>query len=91
MPRGSRKGLTVEAQFSGLRELSVAAAEFNQAKREAEISLRFVGEIVTVVRNAAGKVVDGSKDEIQRQSDTWTFARKMGTDNPNWTLVATSE
>jgi predicted lipid-binding transport protein (Tim44 family) len=85
------KGLTVEAQFSGLRELAVAGAEFDKTKREAEISLRFLGEITTVVRDAAGKVVDGNRDEIQRQQDTWTFARKMGTDNPNWTLVATSE
>ena len=29
--------------------------------------------------------------EIKRQRDLWTFARKMGSDDPNWQLVVTGE
>ncbi len=58
---------------------------------EAEVTVRFVGELTSVVRNAAGEVVEGSPTEIKRQRDIWTFARKMGSENPNWQLVATSD
>jgi predicted lipid-binding transport protein (Tim44 family) len=53
--------------------------------------VRFVGELTSVVKNAAGEVVEGNPNEIKRQKDVWTFARKMGMDNPNWQLVATGE
>ena len=35
------------------------------------------------------EVVEGDPNEIKRQRDVWTFARTMGTDDPNWQLVAT--
>lgn len=85
------RGLSIEAQFRGLREMTLSAAEFNPATKEGEITLRFVGDLTTVVRNSAGEIVDGSKEEIKTQRDTWTFARIMGSGDPNWTLVATSE
>ena len=30
-------------------------------------------------------------DLIKKQRDVWTFARIMGSDDPNWKLVATGE
>jgi predicted lipid-binding transport protein (Tim44 family) len=42
-----------------------------------------------VVRNAEGEIVEGEPNKIKKQTDTWTFARKMGQDDPNWELVAT--
>ena len=85
------QGLTVEANFVGLRELALQGATWNAATREGEISVRFTGELTTVVRNAAGEVVEGSATEIKRQRDVWTFARSMGSADPNWQLVATGE
>jgi predicted lipid-binding transport protein (Tim44 family) len=35
------------------------------------------------------QIVEGSTTEIKRQRDVWTFARTMGTGDPNWQLVAT--
>ena len=29
--------------------------------------------------------------QVKRQKDIWTFARTMGSDDPNWQLVATGE
>lgn len=86
-----REGLTVEASFVGLRELALHEATFDRDTREAEISVRFVGEITSVVRNRAGEIVEGSPTEIKRQRDVWTFARSMGSNDPNWQLVATGE
>jgi predicted lipid-binding transport protein (Tim44 family) len=86
-----REGLTVEANFVGLREMTLADAEFDATTRSAEISVRFTGELTSVVRNKAGEVVDGHPTNIKRQRDTWTFARPMGVQDPNWQLVATGD
>ncbi len=85
------QGLKVEASFVGLRELTLQDATFDRDSREAEVTVRFVGELTSVVRNAAGEIVEGSPTEIKRQRDVWTFARKMGSSNPNWQLVATGD
>ena len=50
-----------------------------------------MGELTSVMRDAEGNVVEGDANEIRRQKDIWTFARKMGAQNPNWQLVATGE
>ncbi len=85
------QGLTIEAEFVGVRELSLADATFDEATRRGEIVVRYVGELTSVVKNAEGEVIEGSSTAIKRQKDVWTFARTMGSDDPNWQLVATDE
>lgn len=85
------KGLTIDANFVGLAEIAIHAVEFDEATREADVSIRFVGELTSVVRDAGGEIVEGSLSEIKRQKDIWTFSRVMGSDDPNWQLVATGE
>jgi len=85
----ARKGLTVEADFVGLRELKLLDAEFDPATSEGEVTVRFIGEVTSVVRDKSGEIVEGNPKEVKRQKDAWTFGRIMGSDNPNWLLVAT--
>jgi len=84
------QGLTIEAEFIGVREVQLVEAEISDDNL-AEITVRFVGEMTSVVRDNAGDIIEGKPDEIKRQKDAWTFARQMGSDNPNWQLVATGE
>lgn len=86
-----RQMLTVDANFVGVRELKLTEARFDETTREGEVTVRFVGELTYVVHNASGELVEGNPNEIKRQRDIWTFARSMGTDDPNWLLVATGE
>ena len=83
------QGLRIEAEFVGIRELALQNASFDRETGEAEITVRFVGELTSVVRNSDDEIIEGSASEIKRQRDIWTFARTMGQDNPNWLLVAT--
>ncbi|MEM8870148.1 MAG: Tim44/TimA family putative adaptor protein [Pseudomonadota bacterium] len=83
------QGLTVDASFVGIRELKITGAEYHEETREGDITVRFVGELTSVVRNPDGEVVEGDPSEIKRQKDVWTFSRVMGSDNPNWLLVGT--
>ena len=86
-----KQGLTVEGEFVGVREMALHAAEFDPNTREGEVSVRFVGELTHVVRDRAGDIVEGDERQVKRQKDIWTFARVMGSDDPNWQLVATGE
>ncbi|MEC9432880.1 MAG: Tim44/TimA family putative adaptor protein [Pseudomonadota bacterium] len=83
------EGLTVEARFVGVKEARIFSAIFTEGTREADIEVRFVGELVSVVRNADHQVVEGDPTEVRRQTDLWTFTRRMGADDPNWVLTAT--
>jgi len=83
------QGLEIEANFVGLNDIAVQEAQFNATSREGEVTVRFAAELTSVVRNSDGEIVEGSATEIKRQRDVWTFAREMGSRNPNWVLVAT--
>lgn len=83
------QGLEIEANFVGLSDIAVQDAQFDPTSREGELTVRFAAELTSLVRNANGEIVEGSATEIKRQRDIWTFAREMGSNNPNWVLVAT--
>ena len=83
------QGLSVEAEFLGLRELTLTDASFDGRSREAEVTVRFGGELISVARDAMGKVVEGDPRSPRKQRDSWTFSRIMGSADPNWQLVAT--
>ena len=85
------QGLTVEADFIGLRETKLTDATFDTAENRASITVRFVGELTSVVRDSNGEIVEGDAKTPKRQKDIWTFERDMGVDDPNWRLVATGE
>lgn len=87
----ARDGLTVDASFLGFKDLGLEEATFNFDSGMAEITVRFVGEQTYVVRNTAGEVVEGGPREIKKQRDVWTFARRMGSSDPNWKLAATGD
>lgn len=85
------QGLTVESNFIGLKELSLEDATFDRASGMAEVTVRFVGELTSVVRDRGGQIVEGDPKTVKRQRDVWTFARRMGSEDPNWQLVATGD
>jgi predicted lipid-binding transport protein (Tim44 family) len=86
-----KQGLTIEAEFVGVRELELADARFDADTGRAEIDVRAVAELVSVVRDAQGEIVEGEPGKPKRQKDLWTYERIMGSDDPNWRLVATGE
>ena len=85
------RGLTIEAEFAGVREVTLSDARFDAASKRAEITMKFVGELSSVVRNKDDEIIEGKPGQTKRQKDVWTFERAMGADDPNWRLVATGE
>jgi predicted lipid-binding transport protein (Tim44 family) len=83
------KGYTVEASFAGVREVKLVDVHFDPATNEGDITMRFVGELTSVVRDPEGRIVEGAPNELKQQKDVWTFTRDMSSDNPNWLLTGT--
>ncbi len=84
-------GYKVNANFIGIREMKIMDGIFDPKTNEGEITMKFTGELVSFVEDAKGKVIEGNRDVIKRQTDVWTFAKTFGNDDPNWELVATGE
>lgn len=81
--------LSVEMKFVGFKSSEPTEATFDPQTRRAEITVRFVAEVITATRDATGEVVDGDPAQVRRINDVWTFARTMPSNDPVWILVAT--
>lgn len=81
------RGEKMETRFVAIDKTDIVGAEVKG--RNAQITVRFVSQLVSVTRNRAGEVVDGSPDRVTDVTDIWTFAREVGSRDPNWKLVAT--
>lgn len=57
--------------------------------RTARVGVRFASKQISVTRDAAGTLIDGSPDRVVDMNDIWTFARETTSRDPNWKLVAT--
>ena len=86
-----QQGLTIEAEFIGVREMKLIDASYNSKTNTAEIVVSFIGEMTSVVKNSSGEIVEGDSKQIKSQKDTWTFSKDIQSSDPNWLLVATGE
>ncbi len=82
-----KAGHKVETTFVSLDEARIIAAELRG--RNAQVTIRFVSSLISATRDASGAVVEGSPDSVASVTDIWTFARVVGSRDPNWQLVAT--
>lgn len=85
------EGLNIDFNFVGISEMTLVDAEFDEKTKDAEVSVKFLSESTMVVRDRGGDIIEGSATEVKKQRDVWTFGRTMGTDDPNWFLIATGE
>ncbi|TXM55879.1 Tim44/TimA family putative adaptor protein [Methylobacterium sp. WL120] len=78
---------TVETTFVSIDKAEIVAVDVKN--RVAQVTVRFLSNLITATRNADSVVVDGSAEAVVEVPDVWTFARTLGTRDPNWQLVAT--
>lgn len=81
------RGETMESRFVSIDKAEIIGAEMKG--RSAQITLRFVSQLISVTRNRAGEPIEGSADRVTDVTDIWTFARDTGSRDPNWKLIAT--
>jgi len=81
------RGETVETRFVSIDKAEIVGAELRA--RTAQVTVRFVSQLISVTRNRAGDVIEGAPDKVTEVTDVWTFARDLSSRDPNWKLVAT--
>jgi predicted lipid-binding transport protein (Tim44 family) len=81
------KGETVETRFVAIDKSDITGAELRG--RSAQITVRFVSQLISVTRDKSGSVIEGNPDKVTDVTDVWTFARDLSSRDPNWKLVAT--
>ena len=81
------KELTSETTFIGINSVNIK--EHNQLNNMFEVSVDFVSEIISCVRNKEKKVVSGDPEKIKKVYDTWKFSRDVRSQSPNWLLIDT--
>ncbi len=84
-------GQSIEAQFVGIKNIELRDAKFSTRSKELVLSIDYTAELTRMVKDQEGKVLEGNKNKVETEFDHWQFARKMGSDDPNWLLVATGE
>jgi predicted lipid-binding transport protein (Tim44 family) len=83
-----KAGQKVDFSFVGLKQASLDDAGLRG--RIAEVTVRFVSELISATRDAAGAVIEGAAGVVREVTDVWTFARDTRSADPNWKLVATA-
>jgi predicted lipid-binding transport protein (Tim44 family) len=80
-------------QKTETRFVSIDRAELVNADvrdRSAQLTVRFVSQMISVTRDKVGTIVEGNPDKVADITDVWTFARDVTSRDPNWKLVGTS-
>jgi predicted lipid-binding transport protein (Tim44 family) len=81
------KGEEVRSSFVGINSAEIRAAEL--IKNDAQVTVRFISQIISATYNSDGNPIDGDPDQIAEVTDVWTFSKDIRSKDPNWKLVAT--
>ena len=76
-----------ETRFVSIDKAELVSAEARD--RAAQLTVRFVSQMISVTRDKTGTIVDGNPDKVADITDVWTFARDTSSRDPNWKLVGT--
>ena len=81
------KGLQSETTFIGINSADIK--EHNQNSNMLEVTVDFVSEIISCVKDKDKKILSGDPKKIKKVHDTWKFSRDISSTSPNWLLIDT--
>ena len=81
------KQLKYETTFIGFKSTKVL--EFKKIENIYRVTVNFVSEVITCVKDKNNKVIEGNPDLIKTVNDVWRFSKNMWSQNPTWYLVDT--
>ena len=81
------KGLISETTFIGINSADIK--NYNQKNNMFEVTVDFVSEIISCVKDKDKKLISGDPEKIKKVYDTWKFSRDIKSLSPNWLLIDT--
>ena len=82
------RNVTSETTFIGINSADIK--KYEQLNNMFEVTVDFVSEIISCVKDQNKKVISGNPDKIKKVYDTWKFSKDIRSSNPNWLLVDTN-
>ena len=83
----SKRGHFAEITFIGINSATIK--EHKKIDKILNVTVEFVGEVITCIKDKDKKVISGDPEKIKKIYDTWVFSRDITSRNPNWQLVDT--
>ena len=77
-----------ETTFIGVKSSKIL--EFKKIENIYKVTVNFVSEIITCVKDKNNKTIEGNPDVIKTVNDVWKFSKNMWSQDPTWYLVETS-
>ena len=87
MQERGKRGHQAEITFIGINSADIK--DHKKIDSTLNVTVDFVSEVITCVRDKEKKIVSGSPEKIKKIYDTWVFSRDTRSNNPNWQLVET--
>ena len=81
----NNRGHFAEITFNGVNSANIK--NHKKEKSILKVTVDFVGEVITCIRDKNKKIVSGDPEKIKKIYDTWVFCRDTRSSNPNWQLV----
>jgi predicted lipid-binding transport protein (Tim44 family) len=81
------KGQFAEITFIGIK--SAAVKTHKKIENSLEVTVDFVSEIITCVKDKEKKIISGDSEKVKTVYDTWVFSKDPKSTNPNWLLIDT--
>ena len=82
-----KRGHYAEITFIGINSANIK--EHKKIGKILNVTVDFIAEIITCIRDKDKKIVTGDPERIKKIYDTWVFSRDTTSPNPNWQLVNT--
>ena len=83
----SERGHFAEITFIGVNSADIK--EHKEINNVLKVTVDFVAEVITCIRDREKKIISGSPDKIKKIYDSWVFSRDIRSNNPNWQLIDT--
>ena len=77
-----------ETTFIGIKSAKIS--EFKKIENIYKVTVNFVSEIITCVKDKNNQIIEGNSDIIKTVNDVWKFSKNMWSQDPTWYLVDTS-
>ena len=82
------KQLKSETTFIGFKSTKIL--EFKKIENVYKVTVNFVSEMITYVKDKNNQIIEGNPDTIKTVNDVWRFAKNMWNEDPTWYLIDTS-
>jgi len=78
---------TLENEIHAIKRSEIIEASL--AGKKGIITIRFVADETSVLKDSSGEIIEGHPDKITEMVDIWTFSKDLKSRDPRWFVIET--